>query len=80
MRPSLSALLYMAWISLMSRRPISRPPPEAELEKAERTDPGGPSPDVLAQARREATVPGPGDATLVYDKNKGRPRDGERDS
>src|SRR5579864_5133563 len=50
----------------------------------EATDPGGPSPDVLAQARREKTEkqnsdeapvqPAPGDATLVYDKKKGRGR------
>ena len=42
------------------------------------TDPGGPAPDVLAAARAEAPVqPGPGDATLVYDKNKGRPKGAE---
>src|SRR5713226_2824389 len=48
----------------------------------ERTDPGGPSPAVLAKARRDKVdkgvaapvQPGPGDATLVYDKNKGHAR------
>ena len=54
------------------RKSRTAPPPE----RVEATDPGGPSPDVLAQARKEdaPVQPGPGDATLVYDKNKGRPR------
>jgi len=48
----------------------------AAPKETETTDPGGPSPEVLAQARKDAPAvqPGPGDATLVYDKNKGRPR------
>lgn len=60
--------------------PKSAPPPSAPVEDRaeeppERTDPGGPSPEVLAQAQKEAAAPpGPGDATLVYDKNKGRAR------
>src|SRR5438067_2107841 len=48
---------------------LPEPPPE-------RTDPGGPSADVLAKAQKEnpPATPGPGDTTLVYDKNKGRPK------
>src|SRR5881296_3562167 len=58
-----------------SRKPAPKVP-----EPVENTDPGGPSADVLAKARKgkpaeEAPVKaGPGDATLVYDKNKGRSR------
>src|SRR5438477_3980593 len=53
-----------------SRKPVPKAP-----EPVESTDPGGPSPDVLAKARKDKPVqPGPGDATLVYDKNKGRAR------
>ncbi|HUJ24712.1 MAG TPA: FHA domain-containing protein [Myxococcales bacterium] len=60
-------------------KPPQRKPPPTSVppeEVPERTDPGGPSPEVLAAARNEAggVQPGPGDATLVYDKNKGRAR------
>lgn len=60
--------------------PAAKPPRKQKTappdERVEVTDPGGPSPDVLAQARKEdaPVQPGPGDATLVYDKNKGRPK------
>ena len=72
-----------------SRKPAPKapPPPEPGVraepqgvgEGLETTDPGGPSPGVLAKARRETgehppVKPGAGDATLVYDKNKGRAR------
>ena len=49
----------------------------------EGTDPGGPAPEVLRQARRDSGAPivngdtaavQPGEATLVYDKKKGRAR------
>src|SRR4051794_24875826 len=61
--------------------PSRKPAPKAP-EAVESTDPGGPSPEVLAKARKirpgdapDAPVKaGPGDATLVYDKNKGRAR------
>jgi pSer/pThr/pTyr-binding forkhead associated (FHA) protein len=62
------------------------PPPKKSAPRAEdpdeRTNPGGPSPEVLAAARdeidltealteaSEPVTPGPGEATLVYDKNK----------
>jgi pSer/pThr/pTyr-binding forkhead associated (FHA) protein len=45
----------------------------------DRTDPGGPAPEVLAEARRDSgdddapAAPSPGDATLIYDKNKRAP-------
>jgi pSer/pThr/pTyr-binding forkhead associated (FHA) protein len=63
------------------RKPAPEPVSEAG-EGVERTDPGGPTLEVLAKARRDKVdtsdaapvKPGPGDATLVYDKNKGRPR------
>ncbi len=51
---------------------------EAEVDdrsNGERTDPGGPAPGVLAQARRASGAPAQarlGDATLVYDRKKGR--------
>ena len=63
-----------------------KPSPKPVEEPVERTDPGGPSPEILEKARRgspaavkdDAPVqPGPGDATLVYDKNKGKARGGE---
>ena len=66
--------------------PPRKPPrtPEPATDREERTDPGGPAPEVLAAAQRgqaggeeEDDTPvaaGPGDATLVYDKNKGRAR------
>ena len=48
--------------------PAAKPPSRKPLVKAappvETTDPGSPAP----------VQPGPGDATLVYDKNKGRPK------
>lgn len=57
--------------------------PAPALVSDDRTDPGGPSHEVLARARaaqaeeaaaEEAPVaPGPGDATLIYDKNKKGP-------
>jgi pSer/pThr/pTyr-binding forkhead associated (FHA) protein len=53
-----------------AKPPSRKPPPEPGDE---RTDPGGPAPEVLEQAQRESK-PGPGDSTLVYDKNKSRPR------
>lgn len=57
------------------RKPAPKPPMPETGDGVETTDPGGPAPDVLAQARREQDDrPSPGDATLVYDKNKGRPR------
>src|ERR1041384_447862 len=62
--------------------PQRKPPPRSvppREEVPERTDPGGPSPEVLAQAQRETAVvtPGPGDSTLVYDKNRKRMPSGE---
>jgi len=47
--------------------PAAKPPPRKPLKAeppVERTDPGSPPP----------VEPGPGDATLVYDKTKGRPK------
>lgn len=66
-------------------KPPSRKPAPRAAERDETTDPGGPSPLVLQQARGKAAplpesddvapvAPGPGEATLVYDKNKGRAR------
>ena len=62
--------------------PSTKPPPRKPAKpesngRNENTDPGGPSAEILAEARL-ATVDsppeaaGPGDATLVYDRNKGR--------
>jgi pSer/pThr/pTyr-binding forkhead associated (FHA) protein len=48
------------------KRPSAAAP--SQPGKSDRTDPGSPPP--------EAVLPGPGDATLVYDKNKGRARGG----
>ena len=65
--------------------PSAKPPPRKPARTAgqeETTDPSGPAPHVLEQARKggDAPVqPGPGDATLVYDKNKGRARGGGGD-
>jgi hypothetical protein len=63
------------------RKPAPEPVSDAR-DGVERTDPGGPALELLAKARRDKVdtsdaapvKPGPGDATLVYDKNKGRPR------
>ena len=62
-----------------SRKPAPKvPAPEAKGlgDGMESTDPGGPAPEVLRQARRDSSgmKPGAGDATLIYDKNKGRGR------
>src|SRR5437764_979930 len=58
------------------RKPAPKPAPLGEGD--DRTDPGGPSAETLKKARQEAAEPevkpGPGDATLVYDKNKGKAR------
>ena len=57
--------------------PAPAQPPQAD--PGDRTNPGGPPPEVLVEARREAAeadqpvLPSPGDATLIYDKNKRRP-------
>ena len=57
-----------------ARKRPSAPAP-SQPGKSDRTDPGGPPP--MPQAVDDAPVlPGPGDATLVYDKNKGRARGG----
>jgi pSer/pThr/pTyr-binding forkhead associated (FHA) protein len=42
-------------------------------DREERTDPGGPAPEVLAKARQVAAI-APSDATLVYDRKKGKSR------
>ena len=58
-----------------SRKPPSRKPPGEAPLREESTDPGGPAPEILAEAlvdAPEAPAAGPGDATLVYDRNKGR--------
>ena len=64
--------------------PSAKPPPRKPARTADRdekTDPGV-APQELEGAQSDAApdeapvVPGPGDATLVYDKNKGRPRGG----
>ena len=54
--------------------------PSRAQEPDDRTNPGGPAPEVLAEARREApegdgppAAPAPGDATLIYDKNRKTP-------
>jgi pSer/pThr/pTyr-binding forkhead associated (FHA) protein len=52
--------------------------PSRAQESDDRTNPGGPAPEVLAEARREAeedapAAPAPGDATLIYDKNRKTP-------
>ncbi len=58
--------------------PARRPPPRKPAPKAppepgvDQTDPGGPPPDTLEKARRSEVKAGPGDATLVYDKNKAK--------
>ena len=75
-----------------SRKPAPKAPeagPGSLGDGVEGTDPGGPAPEVLRQARRDsgelsplrrpetpaaAAPPGSGDATLIYDKNKGRAR------
>jgi pSer/pThr/pTyr-binding forkhead associated (FHA) protein/Tfp pilus assembly protein PilF len=56
-----------------------RAAPTRAQESDDRTNPGGPAPEVLAEARREASegdepaAPAPGDATLIYDKNRKTP-------
>src|SRR5438034_4745882 len=51
-----------------SRKPAPKAPPEPG---GDLTDPGGPAPATLEKARKESEVKAaPGDATLVYDKNK----------
>ncbi len=73
--------------------PAAKPPSRKPAPKApegpgpgdglEGTDPGGPAPEVLLEARRDSgRSPAPrqdrparvGDATLIYDKNRGRAR------
>ena len=70
------------------RKPAQKgPAPEGNGlgDGTEGTDPGGPPPEVLQKARRESgkapppgdappRTPAAGDATLIYDKNKGRAR------
>ncbi|HEX9577631.1 MAG TPA: FHA domain-containing protein [Myxococcales bacterium] len=51
------------------RKPAPKAPPEPGVDQ---TDPGGPPPDTLEKARRSEVKAGPGDATLVYDKNKAK--------
>ncbi len=49
--------------------------PSQSATEPDRTDPGSPAP--VPEREEDAPVqPGPGDATLVYDKNKGRARGG----
>ena len=62
-----------------SRKPAPKlPAPEAKGlgDGTERTDPGGPAPEVLQQARRDfaGVRPGAGEATLIYHQNQARGR------
>lgn len=57
--------------------PSAKPPPGKRPVKpapsSDRTDPGSPPPAAPGREEPETPVqPGPGDATLVYDRNKGR--------
>ena len=61
---------------MQSRKPPSRRRPAAvpgSAPASERTDPGSPPP-VPDREQGAPAQAGPGDATLVYDKNKGRAR------
>jgi len=58
--------------------PKKASPGTRAADAEERTNPGGPSPEVLAAALEdgdtdEVVAPGPGEATLVYDRNKRPP-------
>ncbi len=61
------------------KRPAAGVPsqPASALNKADRTDPGSRAQmSQAADPAEEQVLPGPGDKTLIYDKNKGRARGG----
>src|SRR4051794_25360325 len=62
-----------------TKPPTRKPAPKAPPEPGDdRTDPGGPTAATRDKARKESEVKAaPGDATLVYDKNKAAKTRGE---